>query len=199
MAGWLKPAIREHRWRGNLLPGFESQSPACRRLAGSASTRRAARPQRWHQMPRPGKADSAPNAALFTQPFCNKQLTGTTEFPFPIPFPIVSWTQSHSARLPETTTDAWRTGHDTERWRLGALVRSPIVSWPRFRRAGRACHFQPLRGAPGPRGVGRHRRRDGGRLVPRAQGGPCDWPQSCGGAGSNPACAGLKRQWTGTL
>ena len=42
MAGWLKPAIREHRWRGNLLPGFESQSPACRRLAGSASTRRAA-------------------------------------------------------------------------------------------------------------------------------------------------------------
>ena len=26
MAGWLKAAIREHRWRGNLLPGFESQS-----------------------------------------------------------------------------------------------------------------------------------------------------------------------------
>ena len=44
-------------------------------------------------------------------------------------------------------------------------ARSPIASSPRFRRAGRACHFQSLRGAPGPLGTGRRRRRcDGGRL-----------------------------------
>ena len=34
-----------------------------------------------------------------------------------------------------------------DRWRLGALARQPIASSPRFRRADRACHFQPLRGA----------------------------------------------------
>ena len=58
----------------------------------------------------PRLADSAPNPALSAEPICNKQLTSTAEFPLPIPFPITSRTQSHSARLPETTTDDWRTG-----------------------------------------------------------------------------------------
>ena len=68
--------------------------------------------------------------------------------------------QDYLRRLP--TVDG--PGHDTDRCRLGAVARPPIASSPRFRRAGRVCHFQPLRGAPGPRGAGSRRQRDGGRL-----------------------------------
>ena len=57
---------------------------------------------------------------------------------------------------------ATRGGFRTERHESALLT--PIASSPGFRRAGRACHFQPLRGTPDPRGAGRRRRRDGGRL-----------------------------------
>ena len=70
----------------------------------------------------------------------------------------------HSVRPPETTTDGWRTGARHGEMAARRVARPPIAGSPRFYRAGRACHLQPLRGAPGPRGAGSRRRRDGGRL-----------------------------------
>ena len=78
-------------------------------------------------------AEFAPNPALSAQLVCSKQLTRTTEFPFPIPFTISSWTQSHSARPPETTTDGWRTGarHGEMRARrVGASANRQFAAFP---------------------------------------------------------------------
>ena len=43
-------------------------------------------------------------------PFAINNLQSTTEFPFPIPFTISIWTQSHSARPLGPAADGWRIG-----------------------------------------------------------------------------------------
>ena len=46
--------------------------------------------------------------------FWNESLTGAIEFPPPIPFPIWSWIQSHSAELLRLAAEGWRTRLDTD-------------------------------------------------------------------------------------
>ena len=51
-----------------------------------------------------------------------KQLTSMAELPFPIPFIILIWTQSHPAGLSEPTADGWRIGLHPLEGLPGALV-----------------------------------------------------------------------------
>ena len=149
---------------GSTWPRFSRRARPCRADRRTPLRRSNGRTPRMLRNAttavRRAKGGFAPNLALSTQLIYNKQLTSATEFPFPIPFTISSWTQSHSVRPPETTTDGWRTGARHGEMAARRVARPPIAGSPRFCRAGRACHLQPLRGAPGPRGAGSRRRRD---------------------------------------
>ena len=56
------------------------------------------------------KAGSAPNSALYSYTFYNKQLTKRNGIFVPHPFTISIWTQSHSARPLGPAADGWRIG-----------------------------------------------------------------------------------------
>ena len=95
-------------------------------------------------------------------PFAINNLQSTTEFPFPIPFTISIWTQSHSARPLGPAADGWRIGLHPLDGPPAALVpllglvpepcsstRSP-VRWP-----ARSSESSPSEGCSSSRAGGR--------------------------------------------